>query len=34
MHKCVQNGSSNGGPDAILEGELEGALAIAIEDAQ
>ena len=22
MHKCAQNGSSNGGPDAKLEGAL------------
>ena len=37
MHKCVQNGSSNGGPAAILEGALDGALEFslkAIEDAQ
>ena len=24
MHKCVQNGSSNGRPDAALEGALGG----------
>ena len=37
MHKCAQNGSSNGGPDAILEGALDGTLEFslkAIEDAQ
>ena len=26
MHKCVQNGSSNDGPDATLEGALDGRL--------
>ena len=24
MHKCVQNVSSNGGPDTVLEGALDG----------
>ena len=26
MHKCLQNDSSNGRPDAALEGELDGRL--------
>ena len=26
MHRCVQNGSSNGGPDAALEGALNGGI--------
>ena len=31
MHKCVQNGSSNGGPDAALEGALDGELNVGFE---
>ena len=31
MHKLVQNGSSNGGPDAAIEGALDGGLTIGFE---
>ena len=31
MQKCVQNGSSNGGHDAVLEGALDGGLNIRFE---
>ena len=31
MQKCVQNGSSNGGYDAVLEGALNGGLNIGFE---
>ena len=31
MHKCVQNGLSNGGPDATLEVALDGGLNIGFE---
>ena len=31
MHKCVQNGLSNGGLDAALEGELVGGLNVGLE---
>ena len=31
MRKCVQNGSCNGGPDAALEGALDGELNVALE---
>ena len=30
-HKCVQNGSSNGGPDAVLEGWLDGDFNVAFK---
>ena len=33
MHKCVQNGSYNSGPDATLKGELDGRLNIGFERA-
>ena len=33
MHKCVQNGSSNGGPDAALEGALDGGRNVRFERA-
>ena len=33
MLKCVQNVSSNGGPDAALEGPLDGRLNVALEGA-
>ena len=31
MHKCVQNGLSNGGPDATLQGTLNDGLNIGFE---
>ena len=31
MHKCVQNGSSNGGLDAALEGSLDDVLHVRLE---
>ena len=31
MHKWVQNASSNGGPDASLEGALDGGLNVGLE---
>ena len=31
MHRCVQNDSSNGGPDAALEGVLGGGLNVEFE---
>ena len=31
MYKCVQNGSSNGGPDAVLESALIGGRNAALE---
>ena len=31
MNKCVQNGSSNIGPDAALEGALDGGLNVTFE---
>ena len=31
MHKCVQNGSYNGGPDAALNGALDGGLDVEFE---
>ena len=31
MHKCVQNSSANDGPDAVLEGALDGGLNVGFE---
>ena len=31
MHKCVQNCSYNGGPDAALKGALDGGLNVGLE---
>ena len=31
MHKCVQNGLSDDGPDAALEGALDGGLNVRFE---
>ena len=33
MPKCVQNGSSNGGPDVVLEGALYGGFNAGFESA-
>ena len=33
IHKRVQNGSSNGGPDAALKGALDGGVNVALEGA-
>ena len=30
-HKCLQNDSSNGGSDAVLEGALDGGLNVGFE---
>ena len=32
MHKCVQNSSSNCGPDAALEGSLDSGLKVGLEE--
>ena len=31
MHKCVQKGSSDGGPDAVPESALDGGFNVAFE---